>query len=385
MPQVRVNVHTKVRNADIRREKRNGRDYLIVPSATLPDGIIMNGGLYPAEEIERSYMTLERTPAPLGHPQNGDGSYISASDPVAINEYWVGAYNENVRREGGRVYLDKAIDVEVAERTEKGRALMEAINKGEPIHTSTGLVLEQEEAEGDGYGWIARNMVFDHDAILLGDIGAATPEQGVGMMVNAQDPENPLPVLNFSLEECAEHDVEFAAMGLARAIVDMDTARAMDSIKDRIMGAVRGLMGGSREGDENEADGFSVNHQEGNQMPITEEQLKALQDKVDQLSANAEGLKDTVSEAVGEAVKPLSEKLETLEANAQKREDAQREALVNAVVEAGLLDEEEAKEVPLSALNKLAAKAKPGSAHNIFGAHNQGGANEDELSDELPE
>src|SRR5690606_39194565 len=65
---VRVNVRSVANTAAIRREKRNGRDVIIVPSATLPDNVVMNGILYPAEEIAKSFKGLERTPAPLGHP-----------------------------------------------------------------------------------------------------------------------------------------------------------------------------------------------------------------------------------------------------------------------------------------------------------------------------
>lgn len=184
MKQIRVNMRSKVANSKIRRERNaDGRNVIIVPSATLPDNVVMNGGLYPAEEIEKSYMTLDNTPAPLGHPQI-NGQFVNASLPQAINSFYVGAYNTNVRREDGKVYLDKVIDVEVAERTEGGRRLIDAINAGQPIHTSTGLVCDRENTKGEGWEWVARNMLFDHDAILLDEEGAATPEQGVGMMVN---------------------------------------------------------------------------------------------------------------------------------------------------------------------------------------------------------
>lgn len=188
MKQIRVNMRSSVANASIRRERdENGRQVIIVPSATLPFNVIMNGGLYPKEEIEASYHTLEGTPAPLGHPMV-KGQLVNATHPAAINGYWIGAYNANVRIENNRVLLDKVIDVEVAERTEGGRRVIDAINAGEPIHTSTGLVCEKVPAPkgAKGYTWIARNMVYDHDAILLDEPGAATPEQGVGMMVNGQ-------------------------------------------------------------------------------------------------------------------------------------------------------------------------------------------------------
>jgi hypothetical protein len=54
MPQVRVNVRSLANMKAVRKEKRNGRDVVIVPSATLPDNVIMNGILYPADEIGRA-------------------------------------------------------------------------------------------------------------------------------------------------------------------------------------------------------------------------------------------------------------------------------------------------------------------------------------------
>lgn len=180
----RVNVRVAVNAASIRREQHNGREHIVVPSFTLPDEVVMNGGLYPHDEIEKSYATLEGSLAPLGHPQV-NGEYVSAQQPDAINSYHVGAWNRNVKRVGNRISVEKIIDVEFAKNTEGGRKLLDAINKGEPIHTSTGIFLEREMTpNADGHEWIARNMNFDHDAILIGEIGAATPEDGVGMMVN---------------------------------------------------------------------------------------------------------------------------------------------------------------------------------------------------------
>ena len=180
----RVNVRVAVNAASIRREQHNGREHIVVPSFTLPDGVVMNNGLYPKEEIDKAYEGLEGTLAPLSHPMV-DGDYVSARQPEAINAYHVGAWNRNVQRVGNRVAIEKWIDVEFAKNSESGRALLSAIDKGEPIHTSTGIFLDREMTpNADGYGWIARNMMFDHDAILIGETGAATPADGVGMMVN---------------------------------------------------------------------------------------------------------------------------------------------------------------------------------------------------------
>lgn len=184
---IRVNLRTTVNNADIRTETYNGREYMVIPSYTLPDNVVMNGGLYPKSEIDSSYLTLEDTPAPVGHPMV-NGKYVSAYSPYGWPEHNAGAVNRNVVREGNRVKLEKWVDIEYAKNSAIGQQLLDAVAAKKPIHTSTGIMLEREPAtNGDGYDWIARNMKFDHDAILINETGAATPEQGVGLMVNVAD------------------------------------------------------------------------------------------------------------------------------------------------------------------------------------------------------
>lgn len=63
---------------------------------------------------------------------------------------------------------------------------MNSAEGAEPIHVSTGLLLNREAAEGTSkgkkYSWIARNMEWDHLAILPPGVpGAGTPEDGVGI------------------------------------------------------------------------------------------------------------------------------------------------------------------------------------------------------------
>lgn len=192
----RVNVSVTVNAAAIRIELHNNRRHLVLPSYTLPDNVIMNNGLYPHDEIEKAYATLEGTFAPLSHPTL-DGKFIPAGTPEAINAHHIGAFNRNVERRGDRIYVEKWVDIDYALNTEGGKALLDRVNYdpktesllGTPgaVHTSTGIFLFQDmTANGAGYGWTARNMVMDHDAILLNEQGAATPEQGVGLLVNSR-------------------------------------------------------------------------------------------------------------------------------------------------------------------------------------------------------
>ncbi|ECF6051791.1 DUF2213 domain-containing protein [Salmonella enterica subsp. salamae] len=177
----------------------NGQEHYVIRGAVpIVDSIVMNGGLYPAEEINNSYQTMEGKLMPLPHPKI-DGKYVSANDPRAINSFHVGAWAQNVSKSGDQVVMDVYINKAVAETKPDGKRLINRLDEmidgtnTDPIHLSTGLLTNKEkksgESKGKKYSWIARNMQFDHIAILLDEPGAGTPEEGVGMFVNADGQE----------------------------------------------------------------------------------------------------------------------------------------------------------------------------------------------------
>lgn len=187
MTQRLVYIQNRVNNAAIQRTKNERGDLIyIVPSYTLPDNVVMNGIKYPADEIANSFHSLEDTPAPIGHPYDADGNYITANSPDGILYFQCGIFNKNVKRVecekyGHRVYVEKHIHVETAMKSERGQKVINAIDKGEPIHTSTGILMNVVNVNGED---TASGMLFDHDAILFDEEGAATPADGVGLMVN---------------------------------------------------------------------------------------------------------------------------------------------------------------------------------------------------------
>ncbi len=177
----------------------NGQEHYVIRGAVpIVDDIVMNGGLYPAEEINNSYQTMEGKLMPLPHPMV-DGKYVSANDPRAINTYHVGAWAQNVSKSGDQVVMDVYINKAVAETKPDGKRLINRLDEmiagtnTDPIHLSTGLLTNKEkkagESKGKKHSWIARNMQFDHIAILLDEPGAGTPQEGVGMFVNADGQE----------------------------------------------------------------------------------------------------------------------------------------------------------------------------------------------------
>lgn len=343
---LRVNIRSRVVNSAIRRETRNGREVIVVPSATLPDNVVMNAIKYPADIIAKSYQTLNNTPAPLGHPMV-NGKFISAQSPQGINLGWVGAYNENVRRENGRVFVDKVIDVEVAKRHPRGEELLTAISEQKPIHTSTGVMLETMPEKGEGYDRVATNMAFDHDAILLDEPGAATPEQGVGIYVNTQGEE--VEALNVDLPE------EFLA-AVADEMMYQQGRQERAQKKRGIMEALRDLLKGLTD-DDRADNGLIANQDEDDTMPVSEKDFEALSGKVDQLVANSGA--EAVAEALKPLLTPIADRLTALEANSKKAEEAERAGYVEQIVKANLLDEETAKALDVNAAKALAAKCKP--------------------------
>ena len=359
---VRVNIRTIANMASIRKERRNGRDKIVVPSATLPDGIVMNGISYPAEEIEKGFMSLNNTYAPLGHP-TVNGMFVSASDPEGINIGWIGAHNENVRRENGRVLLDKVIDVARANESVGGRSVLEAIEKGTPIHTSTGLFCDLEASTDDAYEFIARNMAFDHDAILLGEDGAATPEQGVGMMVNAKGEESKIDVIN-SVFEDFEREMDWAADMALRAAERLERVPVMERIKSAIMEAVRGA-------------GREPSANTGEADMTDKAQFDALSEKVDALTDSQKGIGETIANAVTAAMKPLTDNLAEMQANQTAKDAAELAGYVAKIVKANILDAESAAELTLNAARNLADKAKPGTATALNGAFGGNGPADD--------
>jgi len=364
MKQVRVNIRTAVNSATIRKEKRGGRDVIVVPSATMPDGVQMNGIVYPAEAIEASYKTLDRTPAPLGHPMV-NGQFVSASDPEGLARGWIGAWNENVRREGGRVLLDKVIDVAVANQLEGGRRVIEAINAGKPIHTSTGLLCNLDPVEGvEGIRANARNIMFDHDAILLDEPGAATPEQGVGMLVNGQHIE----VINSELAEQADREVDWAVESLVRALDRKAKVPMLERIKATLLQMI-----GAGEGEEKS----DLDMQKEADM-ADEKQYEALSAQVNEI---AKAVKDVVAglpDMIANAVKPLTDAQAEMVANAKAKDDAERADLAAKVVKANMLSQAAAADMPLTALRELAAKAAPGKAAALNSGGFGGGKDADD-------
>lgn len=196
MSKKRVHLVSAVNAANI---SKTGSTYTIRDVCGATDGIVMNGRLYPADQLAAGAPGLNGKPAPAGHPKNSSGKFISAANGEALATAWIGAYCTNARHEGGRTLVDIVVNSDMAQATPKGKELVERLDaaiagtNAEAIHVSTGLnlveVVANGESRGKKYTSIATNLQYDHLAILLDEPGAGTPEQGVGMFLNSAGDE----------------------------------------------------------------------------------------------------------------------------------------------------------------------------------------------------
>lgn len=203
----RVHVITAVNAKAV--SKKDGT-YTIRDVVGVVDDIVMNGVLYPGDQCAEGAPSMEGKPAPAGHPKNAAGQFISANTGEALAAAWVGAYCRNARHEGGRTLTDVVINEAQAKALPLGAQLIERLDaalngtNAEPIHVSTGLYMQPVAANGESrgkkYTKVATRIHYDHLAILLNEQGAGTPEEGVGMFLNAAGEPEPVDVVHVNTE-----------------------------------------------------------------------------------------------------------------------------------------------------------------------------------------
>lgn len=404
---VMVQCRTAINADAVRRESIDGVEHIIVSSATLPDDVVMNDGLYSANEIASSFNSLDMTLAPVEHPTI-DGQFLSANDPRAIHSFHAGAFNTNIRQEDGRVHIDKFINVAEAMKTDRGKRLLDRINeletseKPRAIHTSVGVFLTPEEldeprtnAAGDKYTWIARDMDFDHDAILLDSVGAAQPHQGVGIGVNSAGEE--IEIHKFDLSVNQDQSVS----DLHQAVTDalersaFSVGHIEELFPDHVIfwsgdnlfdvpfvvdeQGIATVVGIPLPVERNVTFTPKTNHQEeGDTMKemiinalktagvetdgLSDAELFEAHSKLNVNQSETTDISEMMANAVANAIKPLSEQIEAMEASKAAEGVAEVESLSEIVANSGKypsLDAESAKFLPLEKLKELAGNCSP--------------------------
>ena len=393
---LQVNILYTINSASNISEKIIDGDqhYVIKNVVPVVDDIVMNGGLYPGEEIKKSFQGLDGKPAPYNHPMV-DGKYVSASMTRAANQFSVGAWIENSSHDGNKALVDLYINKVVAERSDKGVELISRIDKlknnsedAEPVHVSTGLLLNRESAEGQSkgkkYTWIARNMEWDHLAILPPGIpGAGTPDDGVGIFAtNGEEIERITVNLSDSLtpDDSANKINDKSWLHKAINFIVNKSDLSFDNITEQIRSYLKQETGPDVwpyiVAVYDDRVGFEIDGQTFQQFYIIEDdvvklvgervkavyktELEPVKSTEGDISMTNEELQAAVAEAtklaVNEALKPVQEKLDSVTAELTDvkgkltANSAQEETAMRAAILAEL-------KLPESAVNALSGEA----------------------------
>lgn len=424
-----VNISSLVVNSEIHTEVIEGVEFTVIPSKTMPKNVVMNSILYDEKEVEAAISTLNMSPVTIGHPVV-NGKFAPASDPISQAAYGIlGAHNRvKGKTDDGRWVVEKLIPTEQLQNTERGKKLAEAIKHKRPIHTSTGVYLTKEpeigvNAMGQKYTSRAKIDRFDHDAILLNEVGAATPEQGVGIFVNA-DGEQEVEVMYCNLSSGEDFslssnelrrmlDIAAKDAGLFDSLLNEkderdrywcvedyndDTAifytccgmysvkytitngeiefvgdiKKVETQRNYVFGGVIGKIVDivksvvKSTGQDAESEMPMNNSREGEQV----EKQEVQQMIADALAVNAEQTAKTVQDAVAAA----------LAANKAETEQAEKDCLIQQVVNAKLLPEDAAKECGIAALKAMIANQKQ-PAFGLNANRSAGNENTDPFAD----
>jgi hypothetical protein len=164
----------------------DGREYLIVPGVPAREQV-MNTYLVPGDEIAKTVLGWNGTPITIQHPKlNGGSAKVPAPDVAVIGRFYNAGWDQDRRRMTGEYW----IDVNEASRYVEGQKIVEAIENGQVLETSTGYWADDEmtagEFDGRPFQTVHRNLLPDHIAILTNVPGACSVRDGCGVNINVK-------------------------------------------------------------------------------------------------------------------------------------------------------------------------------------------------------
>ena len=313
----------------------------------------MNRVLYPEDENAKGMPTMNGKPLSMSHPSNEDGQNVSIFSPEGIDFYSGGKVSQTYSK-NGVWYADADINEKRLKATEQGEYFANRLDDGLPIGVSTGLLFEANNESGDGYDMVARNMEFDHLAMLHESEQPAGGDATV-MRFNGEDVD----VVNFDdFEPVVTNDKKGLYAWLESKIDTLITKRYNKQ-------------------DEN----INVNENEVPEMDKSEvEQL---------LQANNEtqnkALADIVATAVNAAVEPLKTEIDLVKQSVTANADKEKADLVAKVNKLELgLPESAVNAMNTDELNSVLAKheGKPAGGVNT---NSRNKPESDGLEAEMPE
>lgn len=185
-----LQVHVEATDYNIRIEEVRGTTYWVVPVVMMVEGVHHGSRgplLYTEEELAASVSAWNGMPVTIGHPQDEEGSYISANLPGVLDGIVGRIYN--TRMQGSKLTAEAWIDVNSL--TELSSDAFEYIKEKKALDVSVGCfseeVRERGEFNGEEYRGEATNIRPDHLALLPGEVGACSWDDGCGIRTNSKN------------------------------------------------------------------------------------------------------------------------------------------------------------------------------------------------------
>ena len=163
----------------------------VVPVVMMVEGV-HNGShgplLHKIDELGKIPAAWNGIPVVIDHPEDADGTPISANAPDVIDSRSVGKiYNTNV--DGSKLRAEAWLDED--KLNEIAPEILQDILNNKLIEVSVGVFSEEQEEEGtwngEEYKAVAYNYRPDHLAILTEFVGACSCEDGCGLRNNKQN------------------------------------------------------------------------------------------------------------------------------------------------------------------------------------------------------
>jgi hypothetical protein len=186
--------------AKVRYSKLEGKDYAVVPTVMLVEGVHygnMGPLFYRGSTIGRNTENWNHKPVVNYHPEIA-GKKVSAANPAILEKQRTGfvlntQYKAKLKTES---WLDIAkceiVDVRI----------MEHVRNGTPMEVSTGLSYTPDNKvgvwNGEEYSSEVIEIVPDHLALLPDQTGACSLKDGAGLLVNVADDFPPQLSLDFN-------------------------------------------------------------------------------------------------------------------------------------------------------------------------------------------
>lgn len=177
---------------NLRDEQLEGEHYLVAPVVMLVEGVHSGTGgalYYSPQEIAAHAETWNGVPVVVSHPMDAQGMPLSANTPQNIEQQAVGTlFNVHFESDGAKLKGEIWVNILKAEKVSQG--LVASIRSNSQVEISTGMFMDEDTEAGNWHGedYIGNAKDFrpDHLAVLIGQQGACSWEDGCGIRANTE-------------------------------------------------------------------------------------------------------------------------------------------------------------------------------------------------------